>query len=265
MSSILELIKDRTPWRLRRISRRVKHHFRGPGDARRSVKEVFTRIYVENRWGGGGAKSDSAYPFDSGAGSADEAAAPYVECVRSFIAAHDIQRVVDLGCGDFRVGRRIAQCGVHYIGVDVVEPLIETNRARFSTDRIEFRCADIIAGELPDAELCLIREVLQHLSNAEILAILSKLKKFRWAIVTEGQPGPPGSFQPNRDKPHGGDSRGLWNSGVVLTAPPFQLPQADLLLSVPAAAVVDNGLGQARIDTFLIENEHPARTTIAGA
>jgi hypothetical protein len=60
---------------------------------------------------------------------------------------------------------------------------------------------------------------------------------------------------PNRDKPHGGDSRGLWNSGVVLTAPPFNLPRAVLLLSLPTAAAIDNGLGQGRVDTFLLENE----------
>jgi 2-polyprenyl-3-methyl-5-hydroxy-6-metoxy-1,4-benzoquinol methylase len=252
---IFDLIKGRTPWRLRRISRRIKHHFMSSEDARRSAKEVFTQIYDENRWGDGSSK---AATFDSGAGSGDAAAVPYTECVNRFIASHCVQRVVDLGCGDFRVGWRIAQTGVHYIGLDVVERLIEHNQARFASDRIEFRCIDIIADELPDGDLCLIREVLQHLSNAEILAILSKLKKFRWVIVTEGQPGPPGSFRPNRDKPHGGDSRALWNSGVVLTEPPFNVPRAELLLSVPTAAAVDNGRGEGRIATFLIENEAAA-------
>lgn len=249
-----KLIKEYTPWRIRRMSRRIKHRFHRSADARRSVRDIFTNIYAENLWGGGRAKADSAYPFDSGAGSGDTAAKPYAECVNRFIRTHAIRRVVDIGCGDFRVGQRIAGLGVHYIGVDVVEPLIKANQERYGKDRVEFRCIDVISEEPPDGDLCLIREVLQHLSNAEILSILPKLEKFRWVIVTEGQPGPIGSFKPNRDKPHGGDSRALWNSGVVLGASPFNVPRIKLLLTVPTAAPVDNGLGTGRIDTFLMEN-----------
>jgi SAM-dependent methyltransferase len=250
----IDFIKEHTPWQIRRISRRIKRHFNGYKDARRSAKEVFTRIYADNLWGGGRAKADTDYPFNSGVGSDDAAAAPYAQCVNAFIKTHGIRRVVDLGCGDFRVGRRVAREDVYYIGVDIVDSLVEANQIRFSSKRIEFRCIDIIADDIPDGDLCLIREVLQHLSNAQILAILPKLRKFRWVIVTEGQPGPPGSFRPNRDKPHGGDSRALWNSGVVLSAPPFNLSQILLLLSLPTAAPVDNGLGQGRIETFLIDN-----------
>ena len=254
LTRAVDFVKEHTPWRIRRISRRIKHQFSGSEDARRSVKEVFTKIYSDNLWGGGKAKADVAYPFDSGVGSANASATPYAECVNEFVKTHEIKRVVDLGCGDFRVGRRIAQEGVYYIGIDVVDALVEANRRRFSSDRIEFHCLDIVADALPDGDLCLVREVLQHLSNAQILTILPKLQKFKWVIVTEGQPGPPGSFKPNRDKPHGGDSRALWNSGVVLSDPPFNLFPVKCLLSLPSAAPVDNSLGRGRIDTFLIEN-----------
>jgi SAM-dependent methyltransferase len=252
---VIDFIKEHTPWGIRRISRRIKHHFHGSENGRRSARDVFTEIYVENRWGGGGAKADAEFPFDSGVGSGPATAEPYAECVNRFIESHGIKRVVDLGCGDFRVGRRIARESIHYIGVDVVEPLVEANQARFASDRVEFRCIDISTEEVPDGDLCLIREVLQHLSNSQISAILAKLKKFRWVIVTEGRPGPPGTFKPNRDRPHGGDSRALWKSGVVLEAPPFNVPRVELLLSVPTAAPVDNTLGRGRIETFLIENE----------
>jgi SAM-dependent methyltransferase len=258
MTDFIDLVKEHTPWGIRRISRRIKHHFNRRADARRGVKEVFTNIYLNNLWGGGKTKSDTTYLFDSGVGSGDPTAIPYAECVNNFIQTHEIRRIVDLGCGDFRVGRRIAQKNRYYIGVDVVEPLIEANQSRFASDHVEFRCLDIITDEIPAGDLCLVREVLQHLSNAEILAILPKLSGFRWVIVTEGQPGPPGSFKPNRDKPHGGDSRALWNSGVFLSAPPFNLPRVTLLLSLPSAAEVDNCRGTGRIDTFLIKTPAPA-------
>jgi 2-polyprenyl-3-methyl-5-hydroxy-6-metoxy-1,4-benzoquinol methylase len=250
----IKFITENTPWPIRRISRRLKHRLSHDRSKSRTPREVFTQIYVENHWDDGSQRTEEDYPFCSGPGSAEAAAVPYADCVNNFIRQHGVKRVVDLGCGDFRVGRRIALESIHYVGVDIVEPVINVNRARFSSDHIDFRCIDVIAEDIPDGDLCLVREVLQHLSNSQILAILAKLKKFKWVIVTESQPGPPGSFTPNRDKPHGGDSRALWKSGVVLSEPPFSLPHVELLLTVPAAAPADNYRSSGRIDTFLIRN-----------
>jgi hypothetical protein len=157
--------------------------------------------------------------------------------------------VVDLGCRDFRVGSRIASPAVDYIGVNIVDPLIQANQARFGSDHIQFRCLDIIADPLPTGDLCLVREVLQHLSNRQIATILSKLKQFKWVIVTECLPGPPNSFKPNVDKPHGNDTRALCNSGVVLSAPPFNIPHVTLLFDATAEHPQRPG---ERISTFLI-------------
>jgi SAM-dependent methyltransferase len=176
-----------------------------------------------------------------------------VACVNEFIESHGIRTVVDLGCGDFRVGRGIAQGPIKYVGVDIVEPLVLTNQARFGTDRVQFQCLDIITDEIPNGDLCLVREVFQHLSNVQISAILDKLRRFKWIIVTEVQPGQLGSFKPNRDKPHGVDSRVvMWNSGIVLSAPPFNISGVELLLTVPAAQ--KNAPDETCISTVLIRN-----------
>ena len=220
-------------------------------DKRRSTKEVFTEIYAENIWNNREPHADKEFPFYSGPGSGETAAHPYADCVNAFISKHAIQTVVDLGCGDFRVGGRIARPPIDYIGVDIVDPLIQANRARFGNDHIQFRCLDIITDELPKGDLCLVREVLQHLSNSQIATILSKLKAFKWVIVTECHPGPPGSFKPNRDKPHGNESRAHWNTGVVLTAPPFSIPNVTLLLDAPVAY---SERPEARVSSFLIAN-----------
>jgi len=213
---------------------------------------VFTEIYAQNLWGERKPHADAEYPFYSGPGSEEVAAHPYADCVNKFIDSHGVRAVVDLGCGDFRVGSRIARPSLSYIGVDIVEPLIQANQTRFANDHIQFRCLDIIADQLPQGDLCLVREVLQHLSNAQIAAIVAKLKAFKWVIVTECQPGPLGSFKPNRDKPHGIENRALWNSGVVLSAPPFNLPDVTLLLDVPAVQAEKPDIH--RICTFLVRN-----------
>jgi predicted TPR repeat methyltransferase len=63
---------------------------------------------------------------------------PYVELVRRFIVEHGIDTAVDLGCGDFQVGARIADAAADYVGVDVVSSLIERNRSRFGRPGIRF-------------------------------------------------------------------------------------------------------------------------------
>jgi SAM-dependent methyltransferase len=231
--SFRTFIKERMPWPVRLMSRRLRRLPADMKNMQRSTKEVFTEIYAENIWGGRKPHADEDFPFYSGPGSEEKAAHPYADCVNAFIAARGVQTVVDLGCGDFRIGSRIARPPLRYIGIDIVEPLIKANQERFANDFVEFHCLDIITGELPAGDLCLLREVLQHLSNAKIATILPKLKAFKWVIITEEQPGPSGSFKPNKDRPHGEESRSIWNSGVVLTAPPFNIPNVTPLLEVP--------------------------------
>jgi len=188
--------------------------------ARLDVQEAFERVYAENAWGG------ALGEFDSGDGSLDATTESYVAMVQAFIAEHGVRSVVDLGCGDFRVGRRLAGAVPRFVGVDVVPALIERNRRAFP--EVEFRCSNLISDELPDAELGLLRQVLQHLSNQQIEKVLENCRRYRYLIVTEHLP-VASDVVPNRDKPHGPDTRVIDRSGVFLDAPPYTLPVRTLL------------------------------------
>ena len=152
-----------------------------------------------------------------------------MELVQRLVAQFQIRTVVDLGCGDFRVGRLLcAQGDLRYVGVDVVPDLIAHNRSRFGGPQVEFHCANLIEDELPDGELCLIRQVLQHLTNAEISRVLAKCAKYRAVLVTEELFTKRGS-RPNLDITHGPDNRASDNSGVFLDLPPFSYKTTTLL------------------------------------
>lgn len=252
----LAFIKAHLPWPIRRAIRRARHALAYRMRAPASAREVFTGIYAGNAWGGGRPVADASFPFYSGPGSEATLAEPYAGFINRFVGDHGIRSIVDLGCGDFQVGARIARDGLTYTGIDVVEPLIAANRDRFANARVAFQCLDIIADDLPPADLCLVREVLQHLSNADIQAIIPKLRQYKWLIVTEAQPGLLGSFTPNREKPHGSDTRVLWNSGIDLGAPPFNFGPMELLLSLPAAPTDDPK--RAWINTYLVHNASAA-------
>jgi hypothetical protein len=200
----------------------------------RSVRDVFEDVYARHLWCG------SRPDFNSGSGSDPCVTAPYIDFVRGLVAGHAgrIQTIVDLGCGDFRVGSRLQIDGVRYIGVDVVRPLIEHHQARFGTPLCDFVCADATQEALPAGDLLLIRQVLQHLANEQIASILQRARAFPFVLVTEHHPAPGRLRMVNRDKTHGPNVRVAKGSGVYIDKPPFSLPQASVMLEVPVARPV---------------------------
>jgi SAM-dependent methyltransferase len=196
---------------------------------RLSVSEAFSAIYRSQAWG-----SIEDRPFCSGDGSIrEEAVGPYCAMIRDFIAANNIRRVVDLGCGDFAVGSRFVDPAVDYVGIDVVPDLIRYNQEHFAVPGVEFRCMNIIEDELPPGDLCLVRQVLQHLSNAQIQQTLKSLRRYRYVIATEHVYAGAG-LRHNRDKPQGPGTRIPRRSGAFLESSPFNCP-AKLVLEVPLA------------------------------
>jgi len=183
------------------------------------VGEVFSSIYREQKWG-----AKSGGDFFSGSGSHDPSlVSPYVNAVRAFLQSlPSPPSVADLGCGDFNVGSQLRPYCGRYIACDVVPALIERDKKMFAEAGVDFCCLNIIDEELPDADVVFLRQVLQHLSNAQIASVIPKLYRYKYLVLTEHIPPQPG-FPPNRDKVTGGGVRLLQGSGVVLTAPPFSL------------------------------------------
>jgi hypothetical protein len=77
-----------------------------------------------------------------------------------------------------------------------------------------------------------LRQVLQHLSNAEVELVVRKLTDFKYIILTEHLP--EGDFMPNKDIISGQGIRLKKQSGLSLLVPPFNLKvkEEEQLLSV---------------------------------
>lgn len=221
--------------RRQRIAQREQSRF-----AEKSVAETFNEIYEKNMWGG------KEGEFFSGNGSNEEYSVIYAETIKNFIAEKKIGKIVDLGCGDFRVASQFVTNEVEYFGIDIVPAMIEHHNQMFGNEKVSFFCKNIIEDELPDGELCLIRQVLQHLSNTEIGKILQNVKKYKYLIVTEQFPNPKREIVPNLDIPHGPDVRLHFDSAVFVDKPPFGLQNVSTLLDVEA----EEG---TRIKSFVIE------------
>jgi SAM-dependent methyltransferase len=189
----------------------------------RSTQEIFEDIYRRKLWGG---KKFFWRRFYSGSGSIGrDVIGPYLQAVIPLIRNRD---VVDLGCGDFNVGKHLVKSAHHYVGCDIVRPLIERNRRKFRD--VDFRTIDAVDDVLPDGDVVLVRQVLQHLNNKSVSKVLDKLTKYKFAIITEHIP--LHEFVPNIDMPTGPGNRMQFDSGLVLSEPPFSFPVGKVLCEV---------------------------------
>lgn len=184
-----------------------------------SAKETFDKIYKEKYWG-----VDSEGWPSSGTGSHEaNIVEPYIEKMSDFLRSLGQPKVVDLGCGDFNIGIKLVGLAGSYIACDISETIIGINRERYARPNLEFRVVNIVEDELPRADVCVIRQVLQHLSNRDIQAFVKRLqteKPYRYVVVTEHVATGAGHAI-NIDKPTGPGTRVEKSSGVDLALPPF--------------------------------------------
>jgi hypothetical protein len=208
-------------------------------DARKQVQsrsDVFCDIYRNGSWG-----DEEGSAFFSGVGSRGRPAEDYVREMTTLLKRHEEKlgrpiTVVDIGCGDFQVGRALVEQlpTLNYVGCDIVAPLTEHLQSHYASERVRFQQFDVVEDVPPQGDVCLVRQVFQHLSNDDISKALKNLSAFSTIYVTEGQPevrtGPP-----NPDKPAGFDVRFDWRRGigrgVELAEAPFHRPVEEVFRS----------------------------------
>jgi len=167
---------------------------------------VFCEIYRRGIWGG------------SGSGSHQISSVPYRHLLQGILSSGQLKRVVDLGCGDWQFSKLLDWTGIDYLGVDVVESVIEGNRKKYESDHIRFERVDLRAWNPSDADLYLVKDVLQHWTGAEVHAFLERMHGREMLITNSVTNRPywdlarPGGFRP-----------------LDLRRPPFDLRARELL------------------------------------
>ena len=175
-------------------------------DYQDSMEATFDRLY-KGAWRG-----------VSGPGSTPEYTVEYREYLEELLIELRIERVLDLGCGDWSFSRLINWWACTYHGVDCVWDVVAANRSRFSWpgyDGFTFEHANIQDYPLPTDDsrtLIVVKDVLQHWSSDAVLDFLGRLdKSSAYALIVNCDVGP-GVNSDIRE----GDWRPL-----ALNAPPF--------------------------------------------
>jgi len=137
------------------------------------MREAFEKVYATNEW-----------HYGSGEGSLPRHTRGYVQFLQGFLKEYNIRSVVDMGCGDWQFSRYVDWTGIHYRGFDLVKSIIEKNQKTFAKPNIEFVLYDGDFDALPQADLLIAKDVLQHLSQDNIMRFLPTLKRFRASLIT---------------------------------------------------------------------------------
>lgn len=140
------------------------------------TQSAFSKIYATNYWGDGSLGS----PL-SGSGSVPENAKRYVEFVARSILNNKISTVLDVGHGDWAMWRDYKFEGVNYTGIDLVHGLSDINTSRFGRENIRFFQVNN-NSLLPQAELLICKDVLQHLSLIDIESLLTQINQYKYII-----------------------------------------------------------------------------------
>jgi hypothetical protein len=131
---------------------------------------AFQTIFAENRWGSAETRS--------GSGSTFAYTAPLRKSLSSLLARLNVKVFLDVPCGDFNWMRHVDMPeGTSYLGGDIVLPLVEELQEKYGGATRSFRQIDIVEGPLPTADLWLCRDVLFHLPNLDIAAVLENFTR----------------------------------------------------------------------------------------
>ncbi|HTT12256.1 MAG TPA: class I SAM-dependent methyltransferase [Burkholderiaceae bacterium] len=202
-----------------------------------SPAAAFDKIYLEERWGSAGQPS--------GSGSYGIWAHEYVAYVKELAAEKGLKTAVDIGCGDFNIGSQLAGSFDRYDAVDVSPVIIARNTTRFShLVNVHFRALDATRDALPVADLVMVRQVLQHLTNAQIEALLRNVEASRPKVVVVAEHGLPNGVAAgfNVDlEGHSPGTRLVNHSCVRIDRPPFSR-SAGVVREIPVDRPVLEGV-----------------------
>ena len=142
-------------------------------------EKKFIKIYKTNFWG----DRESI----SGPGSNIKNTKETIHLLKKIIKKYNVKKILDAPCGDFiwmyKVLNKMPY--LKYIGIDIVNDLIEYNNKQYGKPNIKFYKKDILNNLFPKCDLIICRDFLIHLSNKDIKKFLKNLKSsnFKFLLI----------------------------------------------------------------------------------
>jgi len=140
------------------------------------LEPIFTKIYDEAVWKMG--QNDSK----SGLGSSDSWTIFIRKYLVQLVSDKNIKSIIDVSCGDWFWMKTIRNSlNSHYLGIDIVESVIEENKKNYSNENTKFLRSDFLSylKSLPDKSVdpLLCRHTLEHLPESYNIEFIDEAKR----------------------------------------------------------------------------------------
>ena len=133
------------------------------------VKRKFTKIYSKNLF-----KGDDSI---SGGGSNLYQTRVIRNAIPILLKEMGVKTMIDAPCGDLFWMKEVDLPVEKYIGIDIVDEIIEENKKKYAASDREFVSRNIIDEKLPRADLIFCRDCLVHLSFEQGIKAIKNFKE----------------------------------------------------------------------------------------
>ena len=143
-------------------------------------KTVFTSIFKSKHWAHGDMPDEYISVSGHGSNINTEQSSNLISSLVEFIKKNKINSILDMPCGDFLwMNKLLKQTEIrNYLGLDIVEEIIDQNIKLYENENIRFRSCDIVDYETSEEfDLVLMRDFFIHTNNEDIRRILMNIKK----------------------------------------------------------------------------------------
>ena len=143
-------------------------------------KTVFTSIFKSKHWAHGDMPDEYISVSGHGSNINSEQSNNLIYSLVEFIKKNNINSILDMPCGDFLwMNKLLKQIEIrNYLGLDIVEEIINQNIKLYENENIRFKSCDIVDFETSeDFDLVLMRDFFIHTNNEDIKRILMNIKK----------------------------------------------------------------------------------------
>lgn len=148
-------------------------------------KKIFTSIYKSKHWAHSNNISNEIVSVSGPGSNLNKGAFVKINFFKKIIKDLKIKSILDMACGDFLwMNKIIENTNIKYLGIDIVEELIRENQNKFKKTEITFKCCDVVNyTTIKKFDLIIIKDLLIHLKNSDILKIIKNLRKMNFRYL----------------------------------------------------------------------------------
>lgn len=142
-----------------------------------SHERIFSYYFKHGIWG-----SESK----SGPGSEISQTQKIIEELPLILDDFTIRSIIDVPCGDFNWFSKIDLKQVQYLGIDIVEDVVNSNQQVHGSNFVSFQQGNIMTTKIDACDLIICRDLFIHFSNDDIFLSLLNLvnSKAKYLLTT---------------------------------------------------------------------------------